>query len=144
MAHDGLHLVLGHQSRLPKELLQTGLRPILMNLADPKKLSISGLEGLARLLELLTNYFKVEIGHKLLDHFRIVADPQSLSIASKVPFSETEGIPKLVKLAHIFHLLPPAAGIFLENLINAIVQTETHMHYSTCNPFSEPLGKYLD
>ena len=60
-------MVLTHQSRLPKELLQTGLRPILMNLADPKRLSIPGLEGLARLLELLTNYFKVEIGHKLLE-----------------------------------------------------------------------------
>lgn len=144
VAHEGLRMVLTHQSRLPKELLQTGLRPILMNLADPKRLSISGLEGLARLLELLTNYFKVEIGHKLLDHFRIVADPQALQMASKVPFSESEGIPKLVKLAHIFHLLPPAAGIFLEHLINAIVQTETQMHFSTKNPFSEPLGKYLN
>ena len=74
VAHEGLRMVLTHQARLPKELLQTGLRPILMNLADPKRLSIPGLEGLARLLELLTNYFKVEIGHKLLDHFRIVAD----------------------------------------------------------------------
>ena len=144
MAHEGLRMVLTHQARLPKELLQTGLRPILMNLADPKRLSISGLEGLARLLELLTNYFKVEIGHKLLDHFRIVADPQSLQISSKVPFSESEGIPKLVRLAHIFHLLPPAANIFLENLVNAIVQTETQMHFSTANPFSEPLAKYLD
>src|ERR1700679_2171894 len=77
VAYDGLRMVLTHQSRLPKELLQTGLRPILMNLADPKRLSVPDLEGLARLLELLvTNYFKVEIGHKLLNHFHIVADPQ--------------------------------------------------------------------
>ncbi|RXW12133.1 hypothetical protein EST38_g13721, partial [Candolleomyces aberdarensis] len=144
VAHEGLRLVLGHQSRLPKELLQTGLRPILMNLADPKRLSISGLEGLARLLELLTNYFKVEIGHKLLDHFRIVADPQTLQMSPKVPFSENEGIPKLVRLAHIFHLLPPSANIFLESLVNVIVQTETQLHFSTQNPFSEPLAKYLD
>jgi transformation/transcription domain-associated protein len=137
-------MVLTHQSRLPKELLQTGLRPILMNLADPKRLSVPGLEGLARLLELLTNYFKVEIGHKLLDHFRIVADPQMLQSSSKVSLPESEGLTKLVRLANIFHLLPSAANIFLENFINAIVQTETHINSSTRSSFSEPLAKYLD
>ncbi|EMD40733.1 hypothetical protein CERSUDRAFT_111311 [Gelatoporia subvermispora B] len=145
VAHEGLRTVLTHQSaRLPKELLQTGLRPILMNLADPKRLSIPGLEGLARLLELLTNYFKVEIGHKLLDHFRIVADPQMLQASSRLPLSENEGITKLVRLANIFHLLPSAANIFLENLVNAIVQTEAQLHFSGQSPFSEPLAKYLD
>ncbi|KAJ7781199.1 hypothetical protein B0H16DRAFT_1671541 [Mycena metata] len=129
VAYDGLKMVLTHQSRLPRELLQTGLRPILMNLADPKRLSVPGLEGLARLLELLTNYFKVEIGHKLLDHFRI---------------GENEGITKLVRLANIFHLLPSAANIFLENLVNLIVQTESQMHFSGRTPFSEPLARYLN
>jgi transformation/transcription domain-associated protein len=115
-----------------------------MNLADPKRLSVSGLEGLARLLELLINYFKVEIGHKLLDHFRIVADPQMLQASSKLPLAENEGVTKLVRLANIFHLLPSAANIFLEHLVNAIVQTEAQMHFSGRSPFSEPLGKYLD
>ncbi|KAJ7498882.1 hypothetical protein FB451DRAFT_1427318, partial [Mycena latifolia] len=144
VAYDGLKMVLTHQSRLPRELLQTGLRPILMNLADPKRLSVPGLEGLARLLELLTNYFKVEIGHKLLDHFRIVADPQLLSSASKLTLAENEGITKLVRLANIFHLLPSAANIFLENLVNLIVQTESQMHFSGQTPFSEPLARYLN
>ncbi|TFK56003.1 FAT-domain-containing protein [Heliocybe sulcata] len=144
VAHEGLRTVLTHQSRLPKELLQTGLRPILMNLADPKRLSVPGLEGLARLLELLTNYFKVEIGHKLLDHFRVVADPQMLQESSRLPLTENEGITKLVRLANIFHLLPSAANIFLDQLVNAIVQTEAQMHFSGESPFSEPLGKYLD
>ena len=137
-------MVLTHQSRLPKELLQTGLRPILMNLADPKRLSVPGLEGLARLLELLTNYFKVEIGHKLLDHFRIVADPQLVQESSKLSLEDNEGITKLVRLANIFHLLPSAANIFLEPLVNAIVQIEAQMHFSTKSPFSEPLARYLD
>ncbi|KAF7352758.1 hypothetical protein MVEN_01242100 [Mycena venus] len=144
VAYDGLKMVLTHQSRLPRELLQTGLRPILMNLADPKRLSVPGLEGLARLLELLTNYFKVEIGHKLLDHFRIVADPQLLSNASKLTLGENEGITKLVRLANIFHLLPSAANIFLEQLVNLIVQTESQMHFSGKSPFSEPLARYLN
>ncbi|KAK7060621.1 transcription-associated protein 1 [Paramarasmius palmivorus] len=144
VAHEGLRMVLLHQSKLPKELLQTGLRPILMNLADPKRLSVPGLEGLARLLELLTNYFKVEIGHKLLDHFRIVADPQMLQNASRSPLGENEGITKLVKLANIFHLLPSAANMFLEDLVNVIVQAEAQMHFAGPSPFSEPLAKYLD
>ncbi|KAI0268276.1 hypothetical protein BC834DRAFT_968481 [Gloeopeniophorella convolvens] len=141
VAHEGLRVVLTHQNRLPKELLQTGLRPILMNLADPKRLSVLGLEGLARLLELLTNYFKVEIGYKLLDHFRIVADPQTFS---KLPLTDNEGITKLVRLANIFHLLPSAANVFLESLVNAVVQAEAQMHYSGSSPFSPPLAKYLD
>lgn len=144
MAHDGLRLALKHQNRLPKDLLQTGLRPILMNLADPKRLSVSGLEGLARLLQLLTNYFKVEIGHKLLDHFRVVADPQMLLQSSRLPLSENEGITKLNRLVNIFHLLPSSANMFLENLVNAVVQTEAQMHFSGQSPFSEPLAKYLD
>jgi transformation/transcription domain-associated protein len=114
-----------------------------MNLADPKRLSVPGLEGLARLLELLTNYFKVEIGHKLLDHFRIVAD-QMLHDPTQPSFNSREDITKLVRLANIFHLLPSAANIFLDNLVNAIVQTESQMHFSTRSPFSEPLAKYLD
>ncbi|KAF8621580.1 hypothetical protein AX15_007606 [Amanita polypyramis BW_CC] len=144
VAHEGLRKVLTHQSRLPKELLQTGLRPILTNLADAKRLSVLGLEGLARLLELLTNYFKVEIGHKLLDHFRIVADPQVLQGSSRLPPPDNDNIAKLVKLANIFHLLPAAANIFLEGFVNAVVQTEAQMQFSTQSPFSEPLAKYLD
>ncbi|KIY71478.1 hypothetical protein CYLTODRAFT_487243 [Cylindrobasidium torrendii FP15055 ss-10] len=142
VAYDGLKMVLAHQARLPRELLQTGLRPILMNLADAKRLSVPGLEGLARLLELLTNYFKVEIGHKLLDHFRAVADPQMLQESSKL--LENEGISKLVRLVNIFHLLPSTANMFLESLINHVVNTESMMHFSSRSPFSEPLSKYLD
>lgn len=144
VAHEGLRMVLQHQARLPKELLQTGLRPILMNLADSKRLSAQGLEALSRLLKLLTNYFKVEIGHKLLDHFRVIADPQMLQASSRLPLSENDGIAKLVQIANIFHLLPASANMFLENLVNSIVQTEAQMHFSGQSPFSEPLAKYLD
>ena len=69
-------------------------------------------EGLARLLELLTHYFKVELGHKLLDHFRIIADPQMLRASSRLPLSDNETITKLNRLVNIFHLLPSAANIF--------------------------------
>jgi transformation/transcription domain-associated protein len=137
-------MVMSHQNKLPRDLLQTGLRPILMNLADPKRLSVSGLEGLARLLELLTNYFKVEIGSKLLDHFRFVADPQMLQASSKLPLHDNEGINKLVRITNIFHLLPSTANMYLESLVNAIVQIEAQMQFSGPSPFTTPLAKYLN
>ena len=144
VAHDGLRTVLEHQNRLPKDLLQTGLRPILMNLADPKRLSIAGLEGLARLLKLLTNYFKVEIGSKLLDHFRIIADAEMLKKAARGPLCDNDEITKLVRLVNIFHLLPSAANVFLPELVNVVVHTEAQLHSTSRSPFSEPLGKFLD
>ncbi|KDQ21071.1 hypothetical protein BOTBODRAFT_142417 [Botryobasidium botryosum FD-172 SS1] len=144
-AHEGLRVALTHQSRLPKDLLQTGLRPILMNLADPKRLSVPNLEGLARLLELLTNYFKVEIGLKLLEHFRSLADTTMLQDAAFTPLAENDEIAKLVRLVHIFHLLPsPAARIFLIDLVSVVVQTETQLFAAAPSPFTEPLSKYLD
>ncbi|KZT41150.1 hypothetical protein SISSUDRAFT_1059707 [Sistotremastrum suecicum HHB10207 ss-3] len=143
-AHEGLCVVLTIQSRLPRDLLQTGLRPILMNLADPKRLSVPGLEGLARLLELLTNYFKVEIGSKLLDHFRVIADPVVLRNSAIGPLTDNEEIRKLVRLVNIFHLLPPAANIFLEDLVISVVKTEAILHSASPSPFTEPLAKFLD
>lgn len=144
VAHEGLALVLKVQNRLPRDMLQTGLRPILMNLADPKRLTVPGLDGLARLLKLLTNYFKVEVGHKLLDHFRQLADPENLQEAAKDPASDNEVLQKLVRLANIFHLLPANANIFLENLTNSAVQIEAVMKSASVGLLSVPLGLFLN
>ena len=142
-AHEGLKIILGDQSRFPKDILQTGLRPILMNLSDTKKLTIEDLDGLSRLLMLLSNYFKVEIGHKLLGHFRAIAEPQVLQNTARVPLIENDAIKKLVRLVNIFHLLPVSAVMFLKDLVDSVVQTETYVMACTQSPFSEPLGKYL-
>ncbi|KAI5307601.1 hypothetical protein KEM55_007879, partial [Ascosphaera atra] len=78
----GMRDYLAHTPKLPRDVLQHGLRPILMNLQDPRRLSVSGLHGLARLLALLNNHFKVEIGSRLLDHTKIIADDKILQRAS--------------------------------------------------------------
>jgi len=83
---------------LPKDLLQAGLRPILVNVSDHKKLTVQGLDGLARLLELLTNYFKVEIGKKLLDHLIQWAEPTVLQEAAGKPLIEVESIKIIVAI----------------------------------------------
>lgn len=143
-ANAGLKDVLTQTNKLPKDLLQNGLRPILMNLQDPKRLSVAGLDGLARLLTLLTNYFKVEIGARLLDHMKIIADD---SVLQKVSFSLVEQHPAMKIVAaifNIFHLLPPAATSFMEHLVNKVLDLEQKLRRTSHSPFRKPLVKYLN
>ena len=60
-AQAGLAAVIAHQ-KMPKALLQASLRPILVNLAYYNKLKLPLLQGLARLLMLLANWFNVTLG----------------------------------------------------------------------------------
>ncbi|KKK18394.1 hypothetical protein P175DRAFT_0247193 [Aspergillus ochraceoroseus IBT 24754] len=143
-ANAGLRDVLTQTNKLPKDLLQNGLRPILMNLQDPKRLSVAGLDGLARLLTLLTNYFKVEIGARLLDHMKVIADD---AILQKVSFSLVEQSPPMKIVAaifNIFHLLPPAATSFMEHLVNKLLDLEDKLRRTSSSPFRKPLVKYLN
>ncbi|KIX99466.1 uncharacterized protein Z520_05042 [Fonsecaea multimorphosa CBS 102226] len=143
-ANAGLKEVLVQTSKLPKDLLQNGLRPILMNLQDSKRLTVAGLEGLARLLTLLTNYFKVEIGARLLEHMRVIADEQLLQ---KVSFGLIEQNPQMkivTAIFNIFHLLPPAATSFMGDLVNNVLDLEGKLRRTVASPFRQPLILYLD
>jgi len=143
-ANAGLQGVLTTTNKLPKDVLQSGLRPILVNLQDPRKLSVEGLDGLARLLKLLTNYFKVEIGTRLLDHLKTIADPLSLQ---KISFTLVEQNPKMkvvTAIFNIFHLLPPAAITFLKPLVKKVIELETALRRTHYSPFREPLIRYLN
>ena len=143
-ANAGLKVVLHATQKLPKDLLQNGLRPILMNVQDPRKLSVEGLEGLRTLLQLLTNYFKVEIGTRLLDHMRHIADPQSLQ---KVSFSLIEAQPKMkvvTAIFSVFHLLPQPAVQFLPELVDRVLSLEQSLRRTRSSPFRDPLIKYLN
>lgn len=68
-----------NQQRMPKELLQNSLRPILVNLAHTKNLNMPLLQGLARLLELLSTWFNVTLGNKLLEHLKKWLEPEKLA-----------------------------------------------------------------
>ena len=143
-ANAGLKEVLTQTGKLPKDLLQNGLRPILMNLQDPKRLSVAGLDGLARLLTLLTNYFKVEIGSRLLEHMKNIADEQLLQ---KVSFGLIEQNPQMKIVAailNIFHLLPAAATQFMAELVNGVLDLEAKLRRTTSSPFRHPLVLYLN
>ena len=143
-ANAGLKGVLANQAKLPKDLLQSGLRPILMNLQDPRKLSVEGLEGLARLLKLLTNYFKVEIGSRLLDHSKTIAEA---ALVHKVSFGlveQNKPMRVIRAILDIFHLLPPAAVNFLAQLVEKVVELEQQLRRTQSSPFREPLIRYLN
>ncbi|KAI8979847.1 hypothetical protein BDF20DRAFT_535994 [Mycotypha africana] len=143
-AHRGLKQVLSLQIKLPKELLQQGLRPILTTLSNHKTLSVAGLEGLARLLELLTSYFKVEIGKKLLDHLKLWADPTVLQQAANQNLSDNYEVKIIVAILNIFHLLPAAAHIFLDEIVTIVLDMESYLRRSISSPFRSKLFKYLN
>ena len=143
-SYQSLKSVMATQGKLPKDLLQSGLKPVLMNLADHKKLSVASLHGLARLLELLTNYFKVEIGQKLLDHFRNLAVPSDIIRASTRQPSEDGELEIMAAIINIFHLLPhPAAGAFLDDVVKQVVDVERYLKKIKGSIFTEPLALYL-
>ncbi|KAF9357807.1 hypothetical protein BGX26_003026, partial [Mortierella sp. AD094] len=144
VANKGLKQVLAQQHKLPRDLLQAGLRPILMNLSDYKRLTVAGLEGLARLLELLTNYFKVEIGKKLLDHLRQWAEPTMLQDCAGKPLSENQEIRIIVGILNVFCLLPQAANIFLDELVTVVLEMESHLRRAMSSPFRHSLLKFLN
>lgn len=143
VANRGLKQVLSQNQKLPKDLLQAGLRPILMNLSDHKRLTVPGLEGLARLLELLTNYFKVEIGKKLLDHLRAWAEPMTLQQIAGKPLKEQQSIKVIAAILNIFHLLPPSAHMFMDELMVAVSGLEEKLRRTTSSPLRPPLLRFV-
>ncbi|KAI9246865.1 hypothetical protein BY458DRAFT_560504 [Sporodiniella umbellata] len=143
-AHRGIKQVLSPTNKLPKDLLQQGLRPILTTLASHKTLSLAGLEGLARLLELLTNYFKVEIGKKLLDHLKLWAEPSVLQEAANGALNENGDVKIMAAILNVFYLLPPTAHIFMDEFIQAVLEMEVHLRRSFSSPFRPNVIKYLN
>nr|CAG8553245.1 5905_t:CDS:10 [Entrophospora candida] len=139
-----LQQVIQQQHKLSKDLLQLGVRPILINFSDPKKLTVSALDCLARLLELLKSYFKPEIGKKLLDHLQQWADSNFLASTAGKSLTENENIKVIVAILNIFHLLPSSANSFLENLVPMVLNLEEKSCRSISSPFRLPLTKFLN
>ncbi|KAL0379140.1 UNVERIFIED_CONTAM: putative transcription-associated protein 1 [Sesamum radiatum] len=147
VAKEGLRQVV-LQQRMPKELLQSSLRPILVNLAHTKNLSMPLLQGLARLLELLSNWFNVTLGGKLLEHLKKWLEPEKLAQCQKSWKAGEE--PKIAAaIIELFHLLPSAAGKFLDELVTLTIDLEAALppgqFYSEINsPYRLPLTKFLN
>ncbi|ODV88694.1 hypothetical protein CANCADRAFT_52791 [Tortispora caseinolytica NRRL Y-17796] len=143
-AHECLADYLAQNNKLPRDILQIGLKPILMNISDHTRLTVSGLEGLGRLLELLTKYFKVEIGHKLFDHLKTLSDPASLLAASSRVLWSQQKIKIMAAIYAVYHCLPAAASIFLNDLATTLLQLESQLHVSIMSPFRKPLALFTN
>lgn len=143
-AHLGLKSSLQENAKLPKELLQNGLRPMLMNLSDHKKLTVSGLEALARLLELLISYFRVEIGRKLLDHLMAWAQINTLRQIALQDLENNHTVQIVMAILNIFHLLPAKAYTFMEEIIGTLQYLEGHLDRHQNSPFRIPVSKFLN
>ncbi|KAI9081282.1 hypothetical protein K1719_036782 [Acacia pycnantha] len=146
VAKEGLRQVINQ--RMPKDLLQNSLRPILVNLAHTKNLSMPLLQGLARLLELLSNWFNVTLGSKLLEHLKRWLEPEKLAQSQKSWKAGEE--PKIAAaIIELFHLLPAAASKFLDELVTLTIDLEGALPpgqvYSEINcPYRLPLTKFLN
>ncbi|GMM36217.1 hypothetical protein DASC09_035420 [Saccharomycopsis crataegensis] len=139
-----LKVALSESTKLPRNLLQSGLRPMLMNLADHKKLSVSNLEALAKLLVLLISYFKVEIGNKLMDHLKAWATPHTLHVISSQDLSSNSTIKIVSAILNIFHLLPEKARIFIPDILSILNYLEFNLRRCQGSPFRVPIGKFLN
>ena len=132
--------------RLPKNLLQMCIRPVLVNLRDYTKLTIPLLCGLSRLLSLLSSWFSKTLGEKLLDHLQKWADPEK--ITSLRIWKKGEEPFVAAAIIDLFQLLPDESSHFVEPLIKTTLKLEGVLrHYNTflCeSPFRAPLAKYLN
>jgi transformation/transcription domain-associated protein len=142
-AHDSLRAVITVNQKLPKDLLQNGLRPILTSLQNPQKLTDDCLEGLAELLKLLTTYFKVEIGSRLIDHTKAFAEPITVQRASFSLLENNRPMRIMARLINVFHLLPPQAVLFLPQLVTKVLDLETALRRTRSSPFREPMIRYF-
>lgn len=132
-------------NRLPKELLQACIRPVLLNLRDYTRLSIPLLRGLQRLLALLSSWFNKTLGEKLLDHLQKWLDPSNI-IQLKI-WKDGEEPFVAASIVDVFHLLPNSSP-FVESLVKICMKLETCLPVYKVrqpeSPFRLPLARYLD
>ena len=127
------------QYKLAKDLLQSSLRPILLNLTSHRRLTVPLLEGLARLLVILTNCFNVTLGKKLLEHLVKLKD----SIKANTQ-RDSEEIKVTSTIISVFHLLPPAAAKFLDQLVPTTIDLEAINNSEVYSPYRVPLTLFLN
>lgn len=143
-AHDALKSVLSVDRRLPKDLLQGGLKPVLQSLQDPKRLTTAGLDNLSRLLKLLTSYFKKEIGTRLLDQIDHIVEPNMWQQISFTYFEQNSQMKVIAAILNIFHLLPAPAEEFQERLIEYFLTLEERLRRTHHSPFRLPIYRYIN
>lgn len=140
IAKSGLSLFISSQ-RLPKDLLQNSLRPVLTNLGTYQKLNLPILQTLGHLLELCQSYFSVKLGEQLIEHLKVWTHPQKITHLEK-----HEIIPTAAIMIRLVSLLPPKdSAKFLPQLIQITIQLEKAWKNSLSEfaAFRKPLLDFL-
>jgi len=147
-AKHGLRVFTERSRQLPRGILSSNLRPILQNLSDTNKLSLPYAQTLANVLEVLSNWFNVQLGERLVEHLMNLraGNPRNPSLLA-------------ARIIDLFHLLPPAASRFLDRLIAIVLSFEDEMgpadtgagHHGlqsrwagSMSPYRAPLLRYLE
>lgn len=139
----GLEKLILNQHKLPKDLMQSGLRPVLTNLTDPKKITPSNVKGLCRLLGLLTSYFKPEIGRKMLEHILSWSEAPNFKKDINGLFSENLETNIIDGLFSVFPLLPIPANIFIPDVIKQLLLIEKNIKRKRYNLFRKHVCKFV-
>lgn len=133
------------KSRLRKELLQTCIRPVLLNLRDYTRLDVVLLRGLEQLLSLLSSWFNKTLGEKLLDHLQKWTDPNRIKAQKLWKAGKEYEVPAAI--IGLFALLPQASN-FVDQLVKTTIKLEAclpaYKAHCVHSPYRKPLSKYLN
>ncbi|EGG23993.1 protein kinase [Cavenderia fasciculata] len=140
VAKRGLYLAIANQ-KLVKDLLQPCLRPVLANVTDPKSLSVPFLQGLSRLLELLSNCFNQALGEKLSEYLKRFEESGKLSQQTN-RVRENEVVKISAAIIDTFHLLPTAPQL-LEATVQTTLKFEQLLGKEVNSPYRTPLIRFL-
>lgn len=163
VARAALEQVMAQQHKLPTELLQNGLRPVLQSLGEPRHLTLAAVEGLRRILQLFSHFFKAEIGRKLLDHLHSWADQHNAASGSSMnphPSTDTTSgqlntsspsfmvapsdIKVVTTIMDLFCLLPSCGQMFVGELTLTVLQLESALKKRASSPFRPVLLKFVE
>jgi hypothetical protein len=143
VAKEGLRELVKRETLL-KELLQECLRPVLLKLPEKRHVTVTLLDCLANLLELLSNCFNTSFGDKLIEHLEEFASQ---------PMEKSEEVLIASKILNLFHLLPsPPDKSYLETLVNLTMKLEANYPPALAgvecsgavSPYRKPLFRYLN
>lgn len=151
-----LEQVMAQHHKLPTELLQNGLRPVLQSLGEPKHLNLAAVEGLRRILQLFSHFFKAEIGRKLLDHLHAWAEqqcgtePQTSSVLSPgkahlvISTENSMEVKVMTAIMELFCLLPNCGQMFMSELVQVVLRLESALRKMASSPFRPVLLRFME
>lgn len=96
------------------------------------------------MLELLSSYFKIEIGRKVLDHLHNVASPERLEELAGQNIADSDDVKSVITVLNVLHILSPIVHGCLPEVMNAVLDLELKLRRCISSPFRKPLLRFLN